>query len=163
MAKKQDTAPAAPAPADTVEREVIEHKVTVLNTEIETKPAYSDPVRLREFRAIQATTPQPSYRNPREQRFSNLPTPGKFSAQMNDAVAQAERDAERRAAEKAAFANRKWMMFGVQPTERGFTLHTWHYEGDRKVKETVNKGLTMLGAREQFALLMSAFWAKFGS
>lgn len=164
MSKKPTTSPNGTVHSvePLVEREVIETKVSVLNAEIETKPAYSDPVRAREFRAIQATTQQPGWRNPREQRFSNLPTPGKFSAQM-DAAADAERvAAETRAAAAKQFANRKWFKFGLQPTEKGYTLHVEHFEGDKKIKETLHTGLTVLGAREKAAMQMAAFWASFG-
>lgn len=140
--------------------EVIEHKVTVDSRQGMPPAAFLDPEMGRQVRAAQAeaTRQQPApVARFRERRETNLPTPGKFTAQLeaqNTAVAPSIKPV-------ASFAQRKWFKFGVQPTERGYTLHVEYFEGDKKVKEVLKVGLTALGAREAAAMQLAAFWSTF--
>jgi hypothetical protein len=91
-----------------------------------------------------------------EAKQNNLPTLGRFTAQLEAANAIATDKSTVQTTHRADPANRKWLKIGLQPAAGGFVLHTEYWVGDAKVRETVQKNLSALAAREKLALHMAA-------
>lgn len=124
--------------------------------------------RLTELAAHNRAATQAQLANPQHSlvgrdtvRYSNLPTQTPAGAQILEQERVAR--AARRAASdgKSKDLKKRWVKIGVQPASGGYVLHTEHWEGDVKVKETVQRNLSPLAAREKLALHMAALYAIF--
>lgn len=124
--------------------------------------------RLTELAAHNRAATQAQLANPQHSlvgrdtvRYSNLPTqtPAGVAILEQERVA---REARRAASDgKSKALKKRWVKIGVQPASGGYVLHTEHWEGDVKVRETVQRNLSPLAAREKLALHMAALYAIF--
>ncbi len=79
----------------------------------------------------------------------------------SEAASAAKRAAARAASGVGSFAKKRWVKVGVQPAAGGFVLHTEHWEGDVKLKETVQRNLSPLAVREKLSLHLAAVFSVF--
>lgn len=105
--------------------------------------------------------PLPGRRNLVE-KPSNLPIESDRSRSLRAAAEEAvAKTAEQRKAAGYGAGRNRWVKLGLQPGEKGYTLYVETFEGDKRIKEVVKRGLSPLAAREQLALHMSGLWAGF--
>lgn len=117
------------------------------------------PVPSRDMQSFQTREVLPPDRRFQEKPKSNRPIESAASIRLREDTERAVAEAAERRGRAALHKARKWVKIGLQPAAGGYVLHVEHYEGDNKVKETIQRGLSPLAARERLALQMASLYS----
>lgn len=117
------------------------------------------PTPSRDMQSFQTRAVLPPDRRFQERPRSNRPVESPESIRLREDTERAVAEAAERRGRAAVHKARKWVKIGLQPAAGGYVLHVEHYEGDNKVKETIQRGLSPLAARERLALQMASLYS----